>query len=258
MAIRRVLHITRAKLWGFVNWRRSYYITLAESAIYLVLLGSGLAAAVETQRVGDVSLPYLEFLFVGLIAVQTFRVFSQVLFTSSNDMKWGMYRMYVFSGASAVEYTIARGLDACVYVLAQWAVLTFGAALILGPQIALAGVLLLLLAIPGVLFWAFLGVIIGTLVRDYGTRDMLSEAVLLPVVFSSTALYDTAGAPLFLRVLSALNPLSYQADGLRLAYVGDWYGALPQFAVLVAATLLLLVAASKMLPRAALASTQRI
>lgn len=257
MSPSRIAALVRAKVWTFINWRRSYYFTLLESTLYLVLLGSGLANQVGPQRVGSIDMPYLEYLYVGLIAVIGFRVFPYLVFNSSNDVKWGMYRLYALSGVTPLEYVLARGINAWMYFLAQWAVLTAGAAIVVGPDVVLPGMALAVLALPGVLFWSCLGVIIGTLIHDLGTRDLVASAAVIPVVFSSSAFYSLDDAPGVLRVLGWLNPLSYQAGSLRLAHVGDWSGAALSGLALLVAVAVLVAVSSFLLPRADLTSGQR-
>ncbi|MCG8346316.1 MAG: ABC transporter permease [Chloroflexales bacterium] len=257
MNVRRIGALAQAKVWSFINWRRSSYISLIESALYLALFGAGLSGVVGAQTIGNQSLSYLEFLFVGLIAVQSFRVFPYMTFTCSNDVKWGMYRLYVLAGTTPLEYLLARGLNAWLYMLMQWIILYIAAILTIGGSILFPGMVMAVLSIPGVLFWACLGAVIGTLIQDYGTRDLVGTAVILPVVFSSTALYSLDNAPAFLRVLSRLNPLTYQADSLRLAYIGDWNGALIHSGLLLIGVVALAIVAQYVLPHANLASMQR-
>lgn len=257
MNIRRIGALVQAKIWTFVNWRRSYYISLIESAFYLVLFGAGLSGVVGRQSVGGRSLSYLEFLFVGLIAMQSFRVFPYMIFNSSNDVKWGMYRQYVLAGVTPLEYVLARGLNAWLFMLAQWFLLYVVAALAIGSSVLLPGISMAILAIPGVLFWSCLGVVIGTSIHNYGTRDLVGTAVVLPIMFSSSALYSLDNAPTFLRALSRLNPLTYQADSLRLAYVGNWSGAALNAGILLGGVIILVIAAHYLLPRADLTSIQR-
>lgn len=253
----RIVALARAKVWSLINWRRAYYMVLAESFLYLVLLGAGLSGMIGSIRVQGHDIAYLEFLFAGLVAMQTFRVFSYTLFTCSNDLKWGMYRLYILSGSTPLEYALARGLNACVHMLGQWLVLVAGGTVLMGPHMILKGLTLLVAAIPGVLLWAFLGVSIGTRIQDYGTRDLVSSVVVMPVVFSSSALYDMSRAPLFLKAISRLNPLSYTADSMRLLYTGQWLAVLPFLAVLITCTVGVLAVANYLLPQRNLISGQR-
>ncbi|MGE5673620.1 MAG: hypothetical protein ACM3XM_06985 [Mycobacterium leprae] len=60
-----------------------------------------------------------------------------------------------------------------------------------------------------------------------------------------------------MRLISWLNPLTYQSDSMRLAYVGDWARALLETGLLLAGAVLLMGAACALLPRADLAGGQR-
>ncbi len=257
MDFNKIAVLTQAKIWSFINWRRSYYIILIESVLYLVLFGAGFSRLVGSQTVNGHLLTYQQFLFAGLVAIQSFRVFPYLIFTSSNDVKWGMYRLFVLTGLSPLEYLLARGVNAWIYMLAQWVLLIFTGLVVIGPFVLLPGLIMAIVSIPGVLFWSCLGAIIGTLIRDYGTRDLISSVVVLPVVFSSTALYSVDNAPTFLKVLSTLNPLTYQANSLRLAYIGSWGGMAANAGILLLCAAVLYAFAQYILPRADLAGLQR-
>ena len=61
------------------------------------------------------------------------------------------------------------------------------------------------------------GVPLGVRVGNYAKRDLLASVLALPVMFSSSAFYSAAKAPLYLRLLVYINPLSYCSDAIRLA-----------------------------------------
>jgi ABC-type multidrug transport system permease subunit len=86
---------------------------------------------------------------------------------------------------------------------------------------------------------------------ELGFEQALTQAITMPLFFSSTALYPISVMPGWLQPISRVNPLSYEVDGLRSLLIGTG-GHLPlDFAVLLGATVLSVSAASALLPRLA-------
>lgn len=86
------------------------------------------------------------------------------------------------------------------------------------------------------------------------TRDRLmgiGQAITMPLFFGSNALYPVAVMPGWLKVVSAVNPLSYEVDALRGLLIGTPAHLATDFGVLVLAALLGIAAAAALLGRLA-------
>jgi ABC-2 type transport system permease protein len=83
-------------------------------------------------------------------------------------------------------------------------------------------------------------------------RDRLmgiGQAITMPLFFSSSALYPTAVMPGWLRVLSKINPLTYEVEALRSLLVGTSTNLWLDLAVLGPVTVAGIVTSSLLLPR---------
>jgi ABC-2 type transport system permease protein len=79
----------------------------------------------------------------------------------------------------------------------------------------------------------------------------LTQAITMPLFFSSSALYPTSVMPGRLKPFSAANPLSYEVDGLRGLLIGTPAHVPLDFAVLIVASVLSITTAAALLPRLA-------
>jgi ABC-2 type transport system permease protein len=79
----------------------------------------------------------------------------------------------------------------------------------------------------------------------------LTQAITMPLFFSSSALYPISIMPGWLQAVSKANPLSYQVDALRGLLLGSPAHLGTDIAVLVVAALLGIAAASALLGRLA-------
>ncbi len=79
----------------------------------------------------------------------------------------------------------------------------------------------------------------------------IGQAITMPLFFGSNALYPVQLMPGWLQVVSRINPLSYEVDGLRGLLIGTHAALAVDFAVLVSAMAGGVVAASALLGRLA-------
>jgi ABC-2 type transport system permease protein len=85
-------------------------------------------------------------------------------------------------------------------------------------------------------------------------RDRLmgvGQMITMPLFFASNALYPVSVMPGWLRVLSHINPLSYEVDALRGMLIGTHAHVLLDFGVMVGAVVLGIVTASSLVGRLA-------
>ena len=66
-----------------------------------------------------------------------------------------------------------------------------------------------------------LGLIFASKMRDMQGFSIVMNFVIFPLFFLSGALYPLDNFPLWLRVLSHLDPLTYGIDGLRAIMIGQ-------------------------------------
>ncbi|MEZ0351347.1 ABC transporter permease [Mycobacterium sp. pR1184] len=100
----------------------------------------------------------------------------------------------------------------------------------------------------GAAFFACLSMTLAGLVRNRDRLMGIGQAITMPLFFASNALYPVDVMPSWLRVLSTVNPLSYEVDALRGLLIGTPLNWL-DFVVLAAAALLGITTASTLLRR---------
>jgi ABC-2 type transport system permease protein len=117
----------------------------------------------------------------------------------------------------------------------------------------LLGVVLLILL--GAAVFSTFSLIIACLVKTRERFMGIGQVLTMPLFFASNAIYPTSMMPGWLQVVSHLNPLTYQVDGLRELLLS---GAPPptvglgvDFAVLAAALVLLVAVSARLYPNIA-------
>jgi ABC-2 type transport system permease protein len=82
----------------------------------------------------------------------------------------------------------------------------------------------------------------------------IGQILTMPLFFASSAIYPISIMPGWLKVIAQINPLTYQVDALRGLMVQGSVQSFPlglDFAVLIAATVVLIVIAARLYPRLA-------
>lgn len=254
----RISSLIRLQLREKLNWPHLWFNILVEPILYLVLFGVGMAAFMGTTTFCDMELSYLRFFLPGLLAIQGFRSFSGGVFASSNDVKWGMYRLAILAGSSALDYVISRTASQGLIVATQGTILLAVGALLLKDAALIASLpTILTLMLLGMVFWLCLGMMVGVRIGNYAKRDLLASVLMFPVIFASSAFFGVEQAPIFLRILARLNPLTYCVDALRIASVGEAVWKVPETFVVLALAFFAFSLSAVLLHGAALATSEK-
>ena len=118
---------------------------------------------------------------------------------------------------------------------------------------ALAGVAIAV--VLGSAAFATFSLVIACLVRTRERFMGIGQILTMPLFFASSAVYPIAIMPDWLKVVAHVNPLTYMVDALRGAHgvgrIGVSFPLALDFGVLVFASAVLLVIASRLYPRLA-------
>jgi ABC-2 type transport system permease protein len=100
----------------------------------------------------------------------------------------------------------------------------------------------------GAAFFACLSMTLAGLVRSRDRLMGIGQAITMPLFFASNALYPVDVMPSWLRVVSTVNPLSYEVNALRAMLIGTPLNPL-DIVVLVGAAVIGIATASTLLRR---------
>lgn len=107
----------------------------------------------------------------------------------------------------------------------------------------------LILVMVGSAFFTMLSVTLAGLVLSRDRLMGIGQALTMPLFFASNALYPTHLMPGWLQAISAVNPLSYEVDGLRGVLLGTPNTLGLDCIVLAGALVAAIWAAAALLPR---------
>ncbi|WP_195839950.1 ABC transporter permease [Cutibacterium porci] len=198
---------------GLNSWRHCLSLCVSPLA-YFCLLGLGLSGVLGG---GD----YLRFVGPGIIVMQALSALSQMIYRVVIERRWGLAAMKLQAGVPMSAYgasllaprLIVFAIQACVVVICM---------LIVGSGFSVVPLFLGVLAgAVCAIFWSLIGITITGLVSNYQTRDFIVNIMMLPLSFSAPVFYRLDGAPVFVRILARINPLSYQVQWVRGIFNGE-------------------------------------
>jgi ABC-2 type transport system permease protein len=105
---------------------------------------------------------------------------------------------------------------------------------------------ILLLVLGAILFSTF-SLIIACLVKTRERFMGIGQLMTMPLFFASNAIYPINIMPIWLKVISHFNPLTYMIDGMRVLMIGtpSGFSLLTDYTILaITATLLILIGGS--------------
>jgi ABC-2 type transport system permease protein len=163
------------------------------------------------------SISYLNFLFLGIIAMQAFNQFGLSIIKTSNDKRFGMIRMLFTTDITTADYFVSKVIGSFIIVFLQLILLLIGYFLIDNSiKISiLQFVFILAIMFLGTTFWNLTGSLLGLYCSGEDVRDILTGLLSLPILFASSVFYNVGNLPKVLKKISQYNPLSFIVDIMR-------------------------------------------
>jgi ABC-2 type transport system permease protein len=196
------------------QWRSKARLfgSLAQPILFLLALGFGFGPVYAKAGGGN----YLEFLAPGVMAMA-------ILFTGTFsgmeviwDKKFGFLKETLVAPVSRFKIMLGRTLGGATVAFFQGLVV-FLICLIAGLRVsnwAMFPVALIFMFLIGFLFTA-LGTAIASKLEDMQAFPLIINFLVMPIFFLSGALYPLEGVPSAIKVITAINPLTYGVSALR-------------------------------------------
>jgi ABC-2 type transport system permease protein len=185
-----------------------------QPALWLLVFGQVFSRA---RAIPTGGLPYLDFMAPGILAqsVLFIAIFHGIAIIWERDL--GLVHKLLAGPTPRASLVLGKGMSAGTRALSQ-VVIVYALALLLGVKInwsplALVGVLGI--TILGASCFSTLSLIIACVVKTRERFMGIGQVLTMPLFFASNAIYPISLMPQWLKVISHLNPLTYEVDALR-------------------------------------------
>jgi ABC-2 type transport system permease protein len=248
--LNRLVTLCLVELRKLRHDRTELYTRAIQPTLWLLIFGETFT---KLRAIPTGSRPYLDYLAPGIMAQSALFIAIffgiQIIWERDAGVLTKLLATPTPRAALVTGKAFAAGIRAAsqvVIVLLLSAILRIG--LNWNPLHLLAA---LLLVVVGSAFFSMLSVTLAGLVLSRDRLMGIGQALTMPLFFASNALYPTHLMPGWLQVLSKINPLSYEVDGLRGVLLGTPNTLGLDVGVLVVALVVALSAAAALLPRLA-------
>ncbi|HEY7162468.1 MAG TPA: ABC transporter permease [Acidobacteriota bacterium] len=222
-----------------------------QPVLWLLLFGEVFA---KTRSIPTGSIPYLDFMAPGILAqsVLFIAIFYGIAIIWERDL--GITNKFLVSPTPRSALVLGKALSAGVRALSQILII-FALSFLLGVNlnsnpIAFAGVVAIVV-IGAALFSTF-SLIIACLMKTRERFMGVGQVLTMPLFFASNAIYPISMMPGWLRVISQINPLSYEVDALRTLMLQNGtssFGLAVDFGVLLFSLVILVAVGAHLYPR---------
>ena len=194
--------------------------SLAQPLLYLLIFGSGLSASLGAGFAGASGMSYTQFMYPGIISMA-------VLFTSIFaamgivwDREFGFLKELLVAPIERSAIAVGKALGGATQAVFQGAILLLLAPFV-GVTLDLVSGLSLLAFMAALAFGlSSMGVAIAARMRSMQGFQMVMNFLMMPMFFLSGALFPLVGLPLWMTVLTRLDPASYGIDPIRRTLLG--------------------------------------
>ena len=198
---------------AFVRERGRIIGMVGQPLLYLLILGNGITSGMRLTSAGDVG--YIQYLYPGVIAMS-------VLFTSMFssisiiwDREFGFLKEVLGAPVPRWGVAVGKAFGGATVAVAQ-AVIMVAMAPLVGISLGvLLVVKLLVLSFLMAIAVTSLGIIVASNMQSMQSFQMVMNFLVMPMYFLSGGMYPMQTAPVWMKTLMVIDPLTYGVDAIR-------------------------------------------
>ena len=197
----------------FKRDRVRMFSSLGMPVVYLFVFGSGLSPAMAEMGGGRID--FKQFMFPGVLTMTVLftSVFSAVSIVW--DREFGFLKEVMVAPVSRVAVALGKVAGGSTVSLFQGLIVLLLAP-VLGVDLSISQIITLIgLMILLAVMMTALGILIAARQTSMEGFHMMMNFVLLPMFFLSGAFFPLRGIPIWMELLSKLDPVTYGVDPLR-------------------------------------------
>ncbi len=205
-------------------WRDKTRIisTVIQPLMFLAIFGAGLQ---KTLASGNFGVDFVQFMYPGIIAMSVMGVAFFSTISTVWDREFGFLKEILVAPVSRTSIAIGKTLGATTMASTQALIL-----LILAPFIGVSitffvAIKLFLFMILVALAISGMGLFIVSLMKTTESFGLLMQLLIFPMFFLSGAFFPLTSVPIWMTVISRLNPLTYGVDAFRQIILGHQISA---------------------------------
>ncbi|ASN22836.1 ABC transporter [Streptomyces pluripotens] len=209
--LRTVGMVWRRELIRFARNRARILSSFVQPILFLFVLGYGMTSLVGTTGGFD----FKKFVFPGIVAMT---VVATAIFSAISivwDREFGFLREMLVAPVSRTALVVGKTLGGASVATVQGTIILALAPLIgVRLTVPLVGKVIGIELLMALTMTAF-GVFVASRIQRIEGFSVVMQLLLFPMLFLSGALFPLRGLPIWLTVITRINPLTYAVDPLR-------------------------------------------
>lgn len=209
--------IAYRELLRFVQERSRMLSSFGMPLLFLIIFGAGF-----NRIIGDLApgVDFIKFIYPGIIAMTVLMtsVFSGLSVVW--DREFGFLKEVLVAPLSRSGIVLGKAAGGATVAVAQGFIMLVLAPLLgikLTPMLVIGLVPLLIILS---LSLSSLGILIASRMRSQQGFHMVVQLIIFPLIFLSGVFFPVNNVPMWLQVISKINPLTYGVDAIRQLFLG--------------------------------------
>lgn len=202
----------------YITERSRIVSSLAMPLLLLVVFGAGFTNVIGGMAPG---IDYLQFMYPGIIAIT---VLTTSLFAGISvvwDREYGFLREILVAPISRTGIVLGKAIGATLQASVQVALM-----LVLAPVLGVslsAGIIVGLIPMIIILSLglAGLGILLASFMRSQQGFQTMMQIIIFPLIFLAGVFFPVNQVPVWMEVISKVNPLTYGVDAIRQVFLGS-------------------------------------
>jgi len=213
---RSIWVIAYRDLLRFVQERARAISSFAMPLMFLVIFGAGFNRVIGPLAPG---VDFIQFIYPGIIAMTVLMGSLMSGLSIVWDREFGFLREVLVSPLSRTGIVLGKTAGTAVIALGQGFIM-----LVFAPAIGVQlDVMLVVKLIPLIILVSAslsgLGILVASRMRSQQGFQMLIQIIIMPLVFLSGVFFPVNNVPVWLEVVSKINPLTYGVDAIRQVFL---------------------------------------
>lgn len=202
----------------YITERSRIVGSLAMPLLLLIVFGAGFTNVIGGMAPG---IDYIQFMYPGIIAIT---VLTTSLFAGISvvwDREYGFLREILVAPISRTGIVLGKAFGATIQAAVQVALMLILAP-ILGVHLDL-GIIIGLIPMIAILSLglAGLGILMASFMRSQQGFQTMMQLIIFPLIFLAGVFFPVNNVPVWMEVISKVNPLTYGVDAVRQVFLGE-------------------------------------
>lgn len=202
----------------------------------------------SSSAIPSESFEFMDFFLPGILGltIMTTTLFGMTSMCAEYRSR-GYFKLLATTALSKSEWLVSRFLIYTIILLVS-ILITIGVGIFVFDLSATLTPLVLAFLAVGVLLFAGIGMLLGTIIRDPETGVAIANAIGFPMMFLSGSFFEIASFPPYMQTVAQFLPLTYLNEGLRDTMIyGNTESALGNLAVMIVIAVIFFILASKLM-----------